>query len=474
MFKQHLVLFSAILFLIYGCHSTKRITSATSGNEKSANETTSVEKSDATFDNNIRKINHIVVVYMENHSFDNLWGQFEGANGLADAKKSNITQVDEGGTPYAFLPAIPRSSAFPVNLPNNYFGIDQYVPSDQKTPDVTHRYYHQIMQINNGKMNKFALYNNTKGLTMGYYRTQGLPLYPIAKRYTLCDHFFQSGFGGSYFNHVYLIAAAPAVWQNAPSSLVAETDASGKMIKDGVVTPDGFAVNTTFPKEGPYPPKADTSKLLPPQTLPTIGDRLSDKGVSWAWYSAGWDEALANPEKGSSLYAYNHEPFTFFANYGPGTEGRRLHLKDENDFLKAAGEGTLPSVSFVKPGITFDEHPGSGSVFQGETHAVKLINAVLNGPNADDALIVLTYDENGGFWDHVAPPVIDRWGPGTRVPAIIISPFAKKGYVDHTQYETVSILSFIERRWGLQPLTDRDKNANPLRNAFDFPGAGGK
>jgi phospholipase C len=105
----------------------------------------------------------------------------------------------------------------------------------------------------------------------------------------------------------------------------------------------------------------------------------------------------------------------------------------------------------------------------GENHAVELINDVLNGPNGKDAVIIITYDENGGFWDHVNPPVIDKkWGPGTRVPTIIIGPFAKQSYVDHTQYETVSILSFIEKRWGLAPLSDRDKNANPLTNAFNF------
>jgi phospholipase C len=92
----------------------------------------------------------------------------------------------------------------------------------------------------------------------------------------------------------------------------------------------------------------------------------------------------------------------------------------------------------------------------------------LNGPDGKDAVIILTYDENGGFWDHVAPPVIDKWGPGSRIPAIIISPFAKKGYVDHTTYETVSILAFIEKRWGLKPLNSRDQHADPLSHAFSF------
>jgi phospholipase C len=104
----------------------------------------------------------------------------------------------------------------------------------------------------------------------------------------------------------------------------------------------------------------------------------------------------------------------------------------------------------------------------GENHIIQLINAVRNGPNWKDAVIVITYDENGGFWDHVAPPKLDRWGVGTRVPAIIVSPYAKTGYVDHTRYETSSILALIEARWNLTPLTTRDAHAAPLQNAFDF------
>lgn len=313
-------------------------------------------------------------------------------------------------------------------------------------------------------MDKFAAYNDSKGLAMGYYTTKKLPLYPLAKEYTLCDNFFQSVFGGSYFNHVYLISAAVPVWPNAPEALIAKVDDSGRMIKDGIVTPDGYVVNHVLSRNKPYPPKSDTAQLLPSQTMPTIGDRLSEKGVSWAWYSEGWDNAVAGRKNN---FAYNHEPFLYFANYEEGTEGRK-HMKDQNDFFKAAQEGTLPGVSFVKPGGGNDEHPGSSDVYSSEQLAVKLINAVLEGPNAKDALVILTYDEFGGYFDHVSPPVIDRWGPGSRIPAIIIGPFAKKGNVDHTQYETVSILSFIEHRWGIAPLAERDKNANPFRNALIF------
>jgi len=417
-----------------------------------------------SFDNGIGQVKHLVVIYMENRSFDNLYGEFKGANGIKNAKKGNFIQVDENGKPYQYLPEIPRNNSFPTNLPNAMFNIDQYVPSDKATPDVTHRFFHNKLQINGGKMDKFAAYNDSKGLAMGYYNTEKIPLFPFAQKYTLCDNFFQSVFGGSYFNHVYMISAAAPVWPNAPESLVAKLDADGKMIKDGIVTPDGYVVNHVYSRNAPYPAKSDTTQLLPSQTMPTIGDKLTEKNVSWTWYSEGWDDAVAGRKNN---FAYNHEPFLYFTNFQEGKEGR-THMRDQNDFIIAAKEGTLPSVSFVKPGGGNDEHPGGSAVYSSEQLAVNLINAVLDGPNGKDALVILTYDEFGGFFDHVAPPVIDRWGPGSRIPAILIGPFAKKGFVDHTQYETVSILSFIEQRWGIKPLAERDKNANPFRNALTF------
>jgi len=418
------------------------------------------------FDESIKKINHVVVIYMENHSFDNLYGQFEGADGLSNASETAITQLDDSDKPYTFLPEIPRSSVFPVNLPNRNFNIDQYVPSDQEIPDVTHRYYQEIMQINGGKMNKFALHNHTKGLAMGYYKTELLPLVKLAKEYTLCDRFFHSAFGSSFLNHQWLIAAATPIFPNAPERHLAKLDSAGKLITDGTYTPEGFAVNTAYSVNAPHPKGLDTTVLMPNQLNPTIGDRLSEKGVSWAWYSGGWDDALAGHPDGT--FQYHHQPFIYYKSFADGTQAKKDHLKDETAFLAAARKGTLPAVSFVKPLGINNEHPGYSDVYHGENHALELVNAVLNGPNAKDALIIVTYDENGGFWDHVAPPVIDKWGPGSRIPAIMISPFVKKGFVDHTQYETVSILSFIERRWGLKPLTERDKNANPLQHIFEF------
>ncbi len=413
------------------------------------------------------KINHIIILYLENHSFDNLYGQFPGANGLSNAK--NVTQIDSAGAPFTFLPPVPGSSKFPTDLPNNYFNIDQYVPADMKIPDLVHRYYQERAQIHGGKMDRFAEISDSKGLSMGYYNTDQLLLSTEAKNYTLCDNMFHSVFGGSFLNHIWLIAAASPVFPNAPKADKAQFNDAGFLIRDGFVTPDGYAVNTCYSVNSPHPAEniRRPRDLIPSQTMPTIGDRMNDKKVSWAWYSGGWNDAIAgHPDR---TFQYHHQPFAYFANYADNTPGRAAHLKDETEFIAAATDGTLPAVSFVKPIGIENEHPGYADIVTGEKHVESLIEAVRNGPNWKDCVIIVTYDENGGFWDHVAPPVIDpKWGPGTRIPGIIISPFAKKGYIDHKQYETLSILSLIEKRWNLKPLNFRDRQAKYFQNSFDF------
>jgi acid phosphatase len=268
-------------------------------------------------------------------------------------------------------------------------------------------------------------------------------------------------------NRMWLIAAASPVFSGAPANLVAKLDASGHLIRGGAVTPDGYVVNTSFTVNTPHPSSVNPADLVPNQTMPTIGDRLNDKKLSWAWYSGGWNNALANNP--DPTFQFHHQPFAYFSKYADGTQLKKDHLKDETEFIADAQAGTLPVVSFVKRLGINNEHPGYANLLTGENHVVDLINDVLNGPEGKDAVIIIMYDENGGFWDHVSPPVVDpQWGPGTRVSAIIVSPFVKHGFVDHTFYETVSILSFIEKKWDLKPLNERDRDANPLQNAFNY------
>jgi phospholipase C len=422
------------------------------------------------------KIGHIVVIYEENRSFDNLYGRFPGAEGLATAGTA-ATQVDKDGKPYGRLPPVMNTSRkpavvddrFPADLPNGPFDATGMVALDQMTGDLVHRFYQEQAQIDGGRMDKFAAVSDAGGLVMSTYDGSQLPLWAYARQYVLADHFHHAAFGGSFLNHIWLICACtPRYDDGAPADLVATLDAAGGMVKDGAVTPDFYAVNTIQSRFKPHDAKydAEPARLLPPQTLPTIGDRLTEKGISWAWYSGGWDDALAgHPDK---RFQFHHQPFAYFATYGDGTPARAEHLKDEKQMLADIAAGTLPAVTFYKPIGAENEHPGYADVLTGDRHAAEIIQAIERSPTWSDTVVIVTYDENGGLWDHVAPPAGDRWGPGSRVPAIIISPLARRGFVDHTVYDTTAILKFIETRYGLEPLGERDAAAPDLGNAFAF------
>jgi phospholipase C len=413
----------------------------------------------------LTKINHIVVLYLENRSFDNLYGEFPGADGIVGLRPEQYRQLDSAGVPYKVLPQA-ADSHLPDTLPNAPFAIEDFLASDMPTRDLVHRFYQQQAQIDGGRMHRFVAVSDAAGLTMGYYHTAALPLAKEALKYTLADHFFHGAFGGSFLNHFFLVSASVPVFPNAPPAARAQFDRAGRLVRDGFVSRDGHVVNTAFSINPPNPSSVATEMLVPSQTMPTIGDRLSDKKISWAWYSGGWDDAIAG--RPDSLFQYHHQPFVYFAKYAEGTSGRAEHLKDERDFVQAARDGALPAVAFVKPIGANNEHPGYADLVSGEQHTLELIDAVRNGPNWHDTAIIVTYDENGGFWDHVGPPTIDKWGPGVRIPTIIISPFARMGFIDHTTYDTSSILALIEHRFGLEPLGTRDAAAKDLTAAFDF------
>jgi len=415
-------------------------------------------------------VKHIIIFYLENHSFDNLFGTFPGADGLANAGEKTV-QADVDGKPYKTLPAVMSDKKpdprFPDNLPNKPFLISQYVPANEKTGDLVHRFYQLQAQMDGGKMDKFAVVSDAGGLTMGYYDAKDSPIWQYAKKYTLADHFFTAAFGGSYLNHLWLICACTPHYADAPDSIRAKVDEKGNLIKDAPLTPDGYSVNTIEPLSPPYNKKAvDAEKRLPSQTMPTIGDRLSEKHIDWVWYSGGWRDADAgNPDKS---FIYHHQPFAYFTNYAAGTQARKEHLKDESDFVVAIKKGDLPPVSFYKPIGEFDLHPGYSNLKNSQEHVLGLISKIEHSALWKDSVIIVTFDDAGGFFDHVMPPKGDRFGPGERVPTLIISPFAKHGFIDHTTYDTTSILKFIESRFGLEPLADRDAKANNLGGSLEF------
>jgi acid phosphatase len=221
---------------------------------------------------------------------------------------------------------------------------------------------------------------------------------------------------------------------------------------------------------------ADASKnnTLPPQTASNIGDMLAAKSVNWKWYAGSWNSALTDGMQDATtartvIYGVNankvatsanvdfqahHHPFNYYAEFDPAAHGadRTAHLKDYTDLVADAAAGTLPAVSFYKPVGVYNQHPGYANLNEGDIHIADLVAKLQASPQYKNMVIVITYDEFGGAWDHVAPPKGDKLGPGTRIPAIIISPFAKAGTVDHTQYDTASVLRLITRTFGLDTL----------------------
>jgi acid phosphatase len=527
----------------------------------------------------MKRVKHIVVVYEENHSFDNLYGGWPKVRGLRTADAAHTTQVDQTGAAYQCLRqndvnlASPPLSAtcanttggvFASHFPNGHFRIDDYIPPEATTcpppgtnapngvfngsglpggctRDLVHRYYQEQYQMNDGAQNRYMSGSDAIGLTMGTYRTRSLPIYRYLHskrhpRYVIADRFFQAAFGGSFLNHQWLVAAATPVFYNAPvdggpndqHSLV---DSNGMPtsyplytatgpVKDNALTqacpaPGGvtcgdFAVNTIQPTYQPYAPGTADARRLPPQRGATIGDRLSAKHVDWAWYSGGWSnadgdvgapgwtngntaaEGCTDPDTATGavwpncpdkLFQYHHQPLNYFATFAPGTAMRRDHLRDEQEFMGLAKSSKnrcrLKPVSLIKPIGAENEHPGYASEHQGSDHLVTLLKQVRRSRCARSTMVVVTYDEFGGQWDHVPPPgqgattpgPHDAMGPGTRIPALVLAPGLKHKFaVDHKSHDTTSIMATIEHRFRLKAVGPRDGSVKDLSSVFKARG----
>lgn len=469
-----------------------------------------------------RKVDHIVVIYCENRSFNNLFADFPGLQApLAALKPEQWQQRDRDGRLLPGLPPVwgglvPQAQQIQGQhrkihqddlpaLPNAPFALSlpdgSPLPHAVVTRDLVHRFYYNQLQINGGRNDGFVAWGDSGALVMGRYADTAahLRLWQLARQYTLCDNFFMGAFGGSFLNHQYLVAAQPPYYPHADQSparmqttlldpddprgiqplLHERTHASAmdgppKFVRSGGLTPDFWAVDTMMPAyqpcglSNPADPllaPAGSPNVLPPQQHAHIGDRLDAAGVDWAWYAGGWALALQGKGDGEGFppvpnFQYHHQPLNYFAGLAPGSAARARHLRDggvgphapDNRFMADARAGTLPPVAFYKPQGDLNMHAGYSDVAAGDTHIEQVIQALRAGPAWDRTVVVITFDENGGWWDHVAPPRADRWGPGSRIPALVVSPLARRGHVDHTVYDTGSILRLIIRRFGLQTL----------------------
>lgn len=524
--------------LATGCHSPS---SSSEGGAGAASSTgTGKAAGEAALDRALREhIKHVVVVYCENRSFNNLFADFPGLQQpLASMPPERLRQRDRDGRLFDTLPPIWHGLVpHKQHLDGKTWQINEEAitdlanaPWELRTPDgkplphalvtrdLVHRFYVNQMQINGGKNDGFAAWGDSGGLLMGHYidNASNLHLWKLARQYTLCDNFFMGAFGGSFLNHQYLVAAQPPLYPDADQSpaklkiAVLEDGPEGHRLKladdspasamegkpkyasHAALTPDFHAINTFGPPYQPgwssdpkNPQRTDWSSgsTLPPQEHLTIGDTLSAKGVDWAWYAGAWQMALdGKGDQGlhdtfpiSPNFQAHHQPLNYFHHFAPGSKMRK-HIRDagtgrdasSNRFLADIEAGRLPQVSFYKPQGDLNMHAGYSSVSAGDEHVNDVIEALQASPAWKDTLVIVTVDENGGWWDHVAPPKADRWGPGTRIPALVISPHAKKGHVEHAVHDTGSIQRFLNRRFGLNPLPGIVRRDEAMRRHSGF------
>ena len=348
-------------------------------------------------------IKHFVSLMQENHSFDNYFGTYPGADGVPDDV------------------CMPSGTDEPCVKP--------WRIGDSAIEDLGHSATIYERQYAEGRLDGFvsafsgARMENYK-LPMGYYDGKDIPFYwNLADEYVLFDRNFTSANAGSVANHMFWVSGTPG----------------GK--------------DESIPKEG--------------FVAPTIFDSLEKAGISWKFYIQNYDPSITFRSRGVSDRGSQVIwcPLLAYARFVDDPELNK-HIVPLSDYYKDLQRGTLPAVSYIVPSGS-SEHP-PGSIAAGEAFVANLISELVRSSAWDSSAFMWTYDDWGGWYDHVAPPKVDKHGLGFRAPALLVSAYAKKGHVDSTTIDFTSQLKFIESNWGLPPLASRDAKANGLDSAFDF------
>jgi phospholipase C len=368
------------------------------------------------------RIQHIVFIIKENRSFDTYFGTFAGADGATTGVISTGERMSLRRAP------------------------------DRMPRDIGHDWEDARQAMHEGRMDRFDLVRDGNRrndfLSMTQFVASDIPNYwSYAEHFVLGDRMFSSLAGPSFPNHLYTVASQSAGSINNPNSFPWGCDA------DEHTTVEILDQNGTVVRQ---PPCFD---------VPTIGDHLEAASVSWRYYA---------PVRGQRGYIWNAFDAVRHVRLGPLWQQR---IAPVETFVADAAGGRLPAVSWLIPDFEDSEHPTVNafagttlnvSACMGENWTVRQINAIMQGPDWPTTAIVLTWDDFGGFYDHVPPPAVDGLGLGPRVPLLVISPYAREGYVSHTAYEFSSVLQLIESRFRLKALTARDVEANSLLDVFDF------
>jgi phospholipase C len=343
-----------------------------------------------------------------------------------------VVLMQENHTFDNYFGTFPNADGLPVSvcMPEHRSAptdcIRPYHIQNQRTSDPDHSRQAAIIAFNNGKMDGFAWAQSDRNLAasvpMGYWDGSDLPLYwNLASDFVLADRFFSSAWGASQTNHLFWVAAQAAGGH-------------------GGIPEGGFSV-------------------------PTIFDRLQAAGVSWKMYVQNYDPAQTFRSSDIHGPQIVWAPLLAFPRF-LDTPSLHSRIVDLSEYYRDLQDGTLPAVSYIVPSGS-SEHP-PGNVTTGQEFGSSLVVDFMRSSAWSDGLFALTYDDWGGYYDHVAPPQVDADGYGFRVPAIFVSPYAKAGKVDSTVYDYTSLLRFIEDNWGLAPLTARDASANSIAGALDL------
>lgn len=363
----------------------------------------------------LTKIQHIIFIIKENRTFDNYFGTYSGADGATTATISTGQVVPLGRTP------------------------------DQTARDIAgHGWYDAIAGTDNGLMDQYDLIPgasvNGDMLGLSQLTQSDIPNYfAYAQNFVLADRMFSSMKGASWANHLYIVGAQAGGAFTIPKTTVNSWGCDANPTASVQVWEDDDTVEAPFPCFD----------------FQTLADELQAAGISWKFYA---------PPQSDPAYVYSPLDGINHIRFGPLWS---TNVVSDTQFATDAANGTLPAVSWVVTRATSNEHPPSGSC-TGENWTVGQMNALMHGPDWSSSAVFLTWDDFGGFYDHVPPPTLDKFGLGPRVPLLIISPYAKTNFVSHTQYEFSSVLKFIEERYGLSALTERDATANDLTDSFDF------
>ncbi|HEV2423375.1 MAG TPA: alkaline phosphatase family protein [Terriglobia bacterium] len=366
----------------------------------------------------MQRIQHIIWIIQENRTFDNYFGTYPGADGIP---------------PGTCLPELPGSASCvkPFHMPN-----------PMPDCDLSHDWWVAHAAYDHGAMDGFV-WAEGSGFTLAYLDERDIPNYwDYARHYTLADHFFSSLNGGSMPNHVFTVAAQSGGLINNVCSPDHELEALEEETDDA----DGFS----FASMVNLLARADVSWKYYVET-PEVEPHVSDP--CHVYYPGPQQLGLWNPLPGFKSIRDNPKLMS--------------HLVNVSEFGQDLEKGTLPEVSWVIPDFQDSEHPPE-PVEQGMWHVTGLVNALMKSRYWSSSVIFLTWDDYGGFYDHEAPPQVDAYGYGPRVPLLIISPYARRGYITHQRGDFTSMLRFMEERFQLTHLTARDHHAGDMSDAFDF------